>query len=48
MEFAVREKDLRPAIEAVRRVHPYEEPAIDVIPMIGWKSVITPDPSDCT
>ena len=46
VEFAVREKDLRPAIKAVRRVHPYEEPAIDVIPMIGWKSVITADPSD--
>ena len=48
VEFAVREKDLRPAIEAVRRIHPYEEPAIDVIPMIGWKSVITADPSDGT
>lgn len=42
VEFAVREKDLRPALEAVRRVHPYEEPAIDVIPMIGWKGLITP------
>ena len=48
VEFAVREKDLRPAIEAVRRVHPYEEPAIDVTTMIGWKSVITADPSDGT
>ena len=42
VEFAVREKDLRPAIEAVRRVHPYEEPAIDVIPIIGWKDIVTP------
>lgn len=41
VEFAVKEKDLRNAVEAIRRVHPYEEPAIDVIPMIGWKSVLT-------
>ena len=42
VEFAVKEKDLRNAVAAVRRVHPYEEPAIDVIPMIGWKDIVTP------
>ena len=46
VEFAVREKDLRNAVEAVRRVHPYEEPAIDVIPMIGWKSILTQTSDD--
>ena len=43
IEFAVREEYLQAAVEAVRRVHPYEEPAIDVIPMLGWKSVIRSD-----
>jgi len=40
VEFAVRGDCLEPAIEAIVRVHPYEEPAIDVIPMIGWRDVI--------
>lgn len=41
VEFAVLEDDLGKAVDAVRRAHPYEEPAIDVIPMIPWKSVLT-------
>lgn len=43
LEFAVKKEDLGAAVEAVRRAHPYEEPAIDVIPMIPWKSVIPSD-----
>ena len=43
VEFAVSEEDLERAVEAVRRVHPYEEPAIDVIPMIAWKSLAASD-----
>ena len=43
LEFAVLEGDLGAAVDAVRRAHPYEEPAIDVIPMIPWKSVIPSD-----
>lgn len=43
LEFAVKERDLRNAVGAIRRVHPYEEPAIDVIPMIPWKNL---SPSD--
>ena len=43
LEFAVWEEDLGEAIAAIRRVHPYEEPAIDVIPMIPWKSLIPSD-----
>jgi len=40
VEFAVRAEHLKSAVEAIVRVHPYEEPAIDVIPMVGWRSVI--------
>ncbi|MBE6519864.1 MAG: hypothetical protein E7Z68_01935 [Thermoplasmata archaeon] len=43
VEFAVKEEDLRKAVEAVRRAHPYEEPAIDVIPMIPWKDLTASD-----
>ncbi len=39
VEFAVLEEDLGAAMEAVRETHPYEEPAIDVIPMVPWKSL---------
>lgn len=42
LEFAVRRDRLEDAVEAVRRAHPYEEPAIDIIPMIAWKSVTAP------
>ncbi len=45
VEFAVREEDLRDAVEAVVGSHPYEEPAIDVIPMVPWKSVTGTDGS---
>ena len=40
VEFAVRESDLERVIETIVSVHPYEEPAIDIIPMYAWKSVI--------
>jgi hypothetical protein len=40
IEFAVKEKDLKATISTIVGVHPYEEPGIDVIPMIGWKSVL--------
>ena len=39
LEFAVLEKDLEATVRAVRGSHPYEEPAIDVIPMIPWKDL---------
>ncbi len=45
LEFAVSEVDLGAAIAAILAVHPYEEPAIDVLPMVGWRDVI---PSDGT
>ena len=45
LEFAVRAEDLSSVIAVIAEVHPYEEPAIDVIPMIPWKDLI---PSDDT
>ncbi len=41
LEFAVREKDLKSVLRAIRDAHPYEEPAIDVIPMYAWKELLT-------
>jgi hypothetical protein len=40
LEFAVRGRDVRAAVSAIAVAHPYEEPAIDIIPMIGWKELI--------
>lgn len=40
IELAVREEDLARVVARIREVHPYEEPAIDVVPMVPWKDVI--------
>ena len=45
LEFAVKEKDLEAVISTMAEHHPYQEPAIDIIPMISWKSVIPSDAS---
>ncbi|MGI6472417.1 MAG: hypothetical protein ACOX1N_05075 [Candidatus Methanomethylophilaceae archaeon] len=37
VEFSVRERYLKDVVNTILSVHPYEEPAIDVIPMYGWK-----------
>lgn len=42
LEFAVREEFLEAAVSAIVRTHPFEEPAIDVIPIIPWKDVTAP------
>ncbi|MDR3075380.1 MAG: hypothetical protein LBU30_05015 [Candidatus Methanoplasma sp.] len=42
IDFAVSADDLTDVIKAIRAVHPYEEPAIDIIPLILWKDVISP------
>jgi hypothetical protein len=39
IEFAVHGDDLKSVIERIVSIHPYEEPAIDIFPMIGWKTV---------
>ena len=40
VEFAVKEKDLERVLNVIAEVHPYEEPAIDVIPMCSWRRFI--------
>jgi hypothetical protein len=39
IEFSIHSKDLKVVMETILRIHPYEEPAIDILPMIGWKSI---------
>jgi hypothetical protein len=45
VEFAVKKKDLERVLSVIAEVHPYEEPAVDVIPMIPWRSIIPSDGS---
>ena len=40
LRFVCREKDLENVLRTIDRVHPYEEPAVDVIPQIAWRSII--------
>jgi hypothetical protein len=40
VDFAIKAEDLRDVVLAIRKVHPYEEPAIDILPMVLWKDVI--------
>lgn len=44
LEFVVRKEDLEKVLGVIARVHPYEEPAVDVIPEIGWRSLTRPSP----
>ena len=39
LDFVVSEKDVGKAVAVIRRVHPYEEPAIDIIEMTDWHSL---------
>ena len=41
LEFAVKGKDLERVLRVIADNHPYEEPTVDVIPMISWRSVIS-------
>ena len=40
IEFIIQKKDLSVTIRTIRNIHPYEEPAIDIIEMTDWHSVI--------
>lgn len=48
IEFAIHEKDLCPVLKRISDIHPYEEPAIDVIPMIPWKDILENRISSCS
>ena len=39
LEFLVWHSDLKNAVDAILRVHPYEEPAIDIVEEIYFKSL---------
>lgn len=43
IEAVVREDDLKPTLQAIVQAHPYEEPAINVLPMEDYKKILFPD-----
>ena len=45
IEVVVVEEHLSAVLSAVREAHPYEEPAIQVFPMLDYKSIIASQPS---
>jgi len=40
LEFAVYEEDLRNVLRIIEKEHPYEEPGVDVLEMIPWRSLL--------
>ena len=40
IEFICKENEIENVLKTIKRIHPYEEPGIDVIPCYGWKSLI--------
>jgi Uncharacterized protein conserved in bacteria len=42
IEFPVAENDLRKVIRRIVDIHPYEEPAILITPILDWKQFIDP------
>ena len=40
LEFIVKGKDVRSAVHVINNIHPYEEPAIDIVPVICGKDII--------
>ncbi|MCQ2079363.1 MAG: hypothetical protein MJZ38_04825 [archaeon] len=42
LKFVCRKDDLQAVLRVIEEVHPYEEPAIDVVPQLRWRSLLTP------
>ena len=40
IEFIIHEDDLKTVLRTIKELHPYEEPAIDVIPCLEWRSIL--------
>lgn len=40
IEFVCSDSEIRDVLRAIERIHPYEEPSVDVIPCIGWRSFL--------
>ncbi len=45
IEFAVRAEDAGRAVRRIAEIHPFEEPAVDVMPLVPWKDVAARDDS---
>ena len=40
IEFIVCNEDLKNVLRTIKDLHPYEEPVVDVIPCLNWKSIL--------
>ena len=40
LEFVVKGKDVKSVVDLINDIHPYEEPAIDIVPAVCGKDVI--------
>jgi len=41
IEFIIRQEDAEKVLRTILDIHPYEEPAIDVIPCRGWRDLVS-------
>ena len=39
LKFVCRKEDVGAVLRKIDEVHPYEEPAVDVVPQIAWRSL---------
>ncbi len=44
LKFVCRKENLKAVLSQIDKVHPYEEPAVDVIPQVGWRSFLSSSP----
>lgn len=40
LEFVIKTESLKKVLKAIERTHPYEEPAVDVIPCRYWRDYL--------
>lgn len=40
LKFVCRKEDLERVLSVIDEMHPYEEPAVDVIPQMAWRSLL--------
>lgn len=40
IEFMCNENEIKDVLRTIERIHPYEEPGVDVIPCVGWRSYL--------
>ncbi len=44
LKFVCKKEDLPAVLKKIDEVHPYEEPAVDVMPQVAWRSFIPLSP----